>query len=129
MVKDGEVTGVIDWPGAAFADPELDVATSLVLIKAGEDPHPPLQRMIFPHAGAAARYCIAQRFLPAIAQGETRTLVAAGQIVGSYLRVPADGLRANLDADATVSQATLTAAQTSLVSKLATEGLVRDACA
>lgn len=35
MVKDGEVTGVIDWPGAAFADPEFDVGTTLVLIKAG----------------------------------------------------------------------------------------------
>ena len=33
MVNNGEVTGVIDWPGAAFADPELDVATTLVLIK------------------------------------------------------------------------------------------------
>ncbi len=35
MVDGDEVTGVIDWPGAAFADPEQDVATSLVLIRAG----------------------------------------------------------------------------------------------
>lgn len=35
MVKDGEVTGVIDWPGAAFADPEFDVGSSVVLLKVG----------------------------------------------------------------------------------------------
>ena len=33
MVDGGEVTGVIDWPGAAIADPEFDVAVTLVLIK------------------------------------------------------------------------------------------------
>lgn len=33
MVDGSEVSGVIDWPGAAFAEPEFDVATSLVLIR------------------------------------------------------------------------------------------------
>jgi aminoglycoside phosphotransferase (APT) family kinase protein len=32
MVDDGEVTGVLDWPGAQLADPEYDVAVSLVLM-------------------------------------------------------------------------------------------------
>ncbi|ETX01030.1 MAG: hypothetical protein ETSY1_09015 [Candidatus Entotheonella factor] len=38
MVADGKVTGVIDWSGPAFADPELDVAATLTVIKvaAGE---------------------------------------------------------------------------------------------
>ncbi len=36
MVEDGHVTGVIDWPAAAFADPELDVAATLTLIKVGD---------------------------------------------------------------------------------------------
>ncbi len=35
MVNGDKVTGVIDWPGISFADPELDVATSLILIKVG----------------------------------------------------------------------------------------------
>ncbi len=35
MINGDEVTGVIDWPGAAFADPEMDVATSVILIRAG----------------------------------------------------------------------------------------------
>ncbi len=32
MVEDGRVTGVIDWPGASFADAEYDVAVTLVLM-------------------------------------------------------------------------------------------------
>ncbi len=35
MVEDGNVTGVIDWSAVAFADRELDVATTLTLIKVG----------------------------------------------------------------------------------------------
>lgn len=35
MVDGEKVTGVIDWPGAAFADPEFDVGTTLVLIRVG----------------------------------------------------------------------------------------------
>jgi aminoglycoside phosphotransferase (APT) family kinase protein len=32
MAEDGRVTGVLDWPGAQIADPEHDVAVSLVLV-------------------------------------------------------------------------------------------------
>lgn len=32
MVDGSRVTGIIDWPGAVFADPEYDVATALALI-------------------------------------------------------------------------------------------------
>ena len=32
MVDDGRVTGVLDWPGGQLADPEYDVAVSLVLV-------------------------------------------------------------------------------------------------
>lgn len=31
MTEDGQITGVIDWPGASFADAEYDVAVTLVL--------------------------------------------------------------------------------------------------
>lgn len=32
MMDDGTVSGVIDWPGASFADAEHDVAVTLVLV-------------------------------------------------------------------------------------------------
>ena len=41
-------------------------------------------------------YFMLQRFLPEIALGETRTLVVAGRIIGSYLRIPTNQLHANL---------------------------------
>ena len=41
-----------------------------------------------------------QRYLPAVRQGETRTLVCGNEIIGSYLRVPHEGFKANLAADA-----------------------------
>ncbi len=41
-------------------------------------------------------YWVLQQFIPQISQGETRTLVCGDQIIGSYLRVPGDDLRANL---------------------------------
>ncbi len=44
-------------------------------------------------------YLIAQRYLPAIEQGEKRTLIAAGKLIGTYLRRPRAGL-ANLAAGA-----------------------------
>ena len=33
MIHQDEVSGVLDWPGAAFAEPEFDVAITLVLMK------------------------------------------------------------------------------------------------
>lgn len=41
-------------------------------------------------------YWVLQQFIPQISQGETRTLICRDQIIGSYLRVPGDQLRANL---------------------------------
>ena len=35
MVDGDQVTGVIDWPGIAIADPEFDIGTTMVLIRAG----------------------------------------------------------------------------------------------
>ena len=32
LIKDGQVTGVLDWPGFIVADPVLDVACTIVLI-------------------------------------------------------------------------------------------------
>ena len=71
--------------------------------------------------GEAARYCILQRYVPEIAQGETRTLVSGGTIIGSYLRTPQDGLRANLNAGASPTTTELECAELSLVQRLAGE--------
>ena len=47
-------------------------------------------------AQAPGEYFVLQPFLATVSAGETRTLVADGNIIGSYLRVPDDGVRANL---------------------------------
>ena len=95
----------------------------VVLVRAGEDPLVALERLISPGLGASQppNYCIVQRFVPAISAGEIRSLVAGGEIVGSYLRIPRDGLRANLEANARVAATTLTTAQTSLTRQVARE--------
>ncbi len=46
------------------------------------------------------RFWVLQRYIPDITEGETRTLVCAGRLIGSYLRVPRQGFRANLQKDA-----------------------------
>ena len=43
-------------------------------------------------------YFALQRFIAGIIEGEVRTLVAGGQIIGSYRRLPQNGIRANLSA-------------------------------
>lgn len=43
-------------------------------------------------------YFALQRFIAGIIAGEVRTLVAGGQIIGSYRRLPQNGIRANLSA-------------------------------
>jgi len=65
-------------------------------------------------------YVILQRFVPAVAKGETRTLVAGGRIVGSYLRRPSDGLKANLAAGA-VAEPVEPGPERALVTRIAGE--------
>lgn len=64
-------------------------------------------------------YCMIQRFLPQIADGEKRTIIAAGRIIGSYLKVPSDELLANVNAQAAVAATSLTAAESKLVGAIA----------
>jgi glutathione synthase len=66
-------------------------------------------------------YCLLQRFVPGIADGEKRTLVAGGRIIGSYLRMPGDDLRANLAAGGTAHPTDLTGAEQALVETVAAE--------
>lgn len=71
------------------------------------------------------RYCLLQRYLPEIEQGEKRTLVAGGRIIGSYLRQPAAGatgeFRSNLSLGATATATELNAAEHALVLTLAND--------
>lgn len=69
---------------------------------------------------AGGAYCLLQRFVPDIARGEKRTLVAGGRIIGSYLRVPGD-LHANLAAGGTPHPTTLTPDEQTLVAAVAEE--------
>jgi glutathione synthase len=70
---------------------------------------------------AGGGYCVLQRFLPEIAGGEKRTLVAGGRIIGSYLRRAQDGFRANLAQGAEAHATTLSEGERGLVQAVAAE--------
>jgi hypothetical protein len=59
-----------------------------------------------------------QRYLPAVRHGETRTLVCGNEIIGSYLRVPHDGFKANLAADARPRTTRLNDQQRTLIARI-----------
>ncbi|MEM8766310.1 MAG: hypothetical protein AAGE43_02615 [Pseudomonadota bacterium] len=65
-------------------------------------------------------YLIAQRYLPEIKHGEKRTLVAAGELIGTYLRRPTSTL-ANLSAGGVAERATLDPEERAWVEPLARE--------
>ncbi len=75
-----------------------------------------LINVMFQRPGA---YFVLQRFLPNIARGETRTLVAGGQIIGSYLRVPTNDLQANLAQHGVAHEASLSERQKKIVGEIA----------
>ena len=64
-------------------------------------------------------YWLLQRFLPEVEAGEKRTLIAGGVQISTYLRLPSDGLKANVAADARIEPTTLTPSQQRLVTRLA----------
>lgn len=66
-------------------------------------------------------FCLLQRFVPEIANGEKRTLVAGGELVGSYLRLPGDRLKANLAAGGQPAPTDLTPTERELVEDIAAE--------
>jgi glutathione synthase len=70
-------------------------------------------------------YFMLQRFLPAIALGETRTLVVAGRTIGSYLRVPTDQLHANLAQQGEPQITVLGHAESTLVERVAADLLTQ----
>jgi hypothetical protein len=66
-------------------------------------------------------YLIAQRFVPEIEQGEKRSLFAAGQLLGSYLRIPTDAVRSNLTTGGRIAATELSPAERLLVEPIAAE--------
>jgi glutathione synthase/RimK-type ligase-like ATP-grasp enzyme len=87
------------------------------LIREGDDPWPVLQHV---GAGSEGLYVVVQRYVPAVVSGEKRTVVAGGQIIGSYLRVPTTDLRANLSAQGGAMTTDLERHEARLVEELAT---------
>lgn len=76
----------------------------------------PLLKKIF--ARAPGMYFCLQRFLPEITSGETRTLIVGGEIIGSYLRKPSDGLHANLTQMGNAEKTTLEGPAAKLVATI-----------
>ncbi len=65
-----------------------------------------------------SRYCLLQRHVPEIAQGEKRVLIAGGTVVGQYLRRSAQDHRTNLAQGASSEPCTLTPDETALCNRL-----------
>jgi hypothetical protein len=63
-------------------------------------------------------YFMVQRYLAEVEAGEKRTLVAGGAVIGTYMRLPRNGLHANLSQQAALAQATLSQSEQNLVSTL-----------
>ena len=66
-------------------------------------------------------YLLAQRYLPGVADGEQRTLVAGGELIATYTRLPGAGPTSNLATGGRAVPGTLTASQHDLVQSLAAE--------
>ncbi len=66
-------------------------------------------------AQSPPQYWVLQEYIPAIRSGETRTLVCAGHIIGSYLRIPSNGWHANLATGASAQRTTLSEQDHALV--------------
>jgi len=66
-----------------------------------------------------SRYCLLQRYLPEIERGETRVLLAEGELIGAYLRRPGVDHRVNLALDGSAEAVTLTASERALATKAA----------
>jgi glutathione synthase len=71
--------------------------------------------------GEQRRYCLLQRFVPEIAAGEKRTLIAGKAVIGTYLRLPGADFRTNLSLDGRAVPAELTLEERRLVDRIHAE--------
>jgi glutathione synthase len=69
------------------------------------------------HDGSS--YCLLQRYIGEIEQGETRVLLAAGKVIAAYKRRPGTGHRANLSGDGRAETTTLTGEEATLARAVA----------
>jgi hypothetical protein len=109
------IAGGGDW---VIKPPAGSYGHMVHVIREGEDPLPALLALT---GGQARRYCLVQRYAPEIARGEKRTLVAGGEVCGTYLRTPTRDHRANLSTGGRASAATLTGDEARLVGRLTAE--------
>ena len=72
-------------------------------------------------ATRGGRYALLQRYVPEVADGETRTLVAGGRRIGSYRRRPGPGGLTNLAAGGTAEPGEPDPAAEALVDELAAD--------
>jgi glutathione synthase len=75
-------------------------------------------RAALEHLTSDGRYCLLQRFVPEIAQGEKRTLVAGSTIIGTYLRLPGTDFRTNLSLYGRPAASALTDRERELVNRM-----------
>lgn len=111
-----------DWiakpPGASFG-------RQVYRLRAGDPNVRVILDALTGHDGS--QYALLQRYVPEIERGETRVIVAGGEIVGAYLRRPVADHRANLAADAHAERKSLAPDERALAQRcadwLATEGV------
>jgi glutathione synthase len=66
-----------------------------------------------------SQYALLQRYVPEIERGETRVIVAGGEVIAAYLRRPVADHRANLAADAQAEPVSLDANERTLAQRCA----------
>lgn len=69
----------------------------------------------------ATGYCLVQAYIPEIAYGEKRVLMAGGKIIGQYKRLPVEDFRANLACGGQAVACELDAQEQDAVARLATK--------
>lgn len=78
-------------------------------------------------SGSGGGYLLAQRYLPEVEAGEQRTLVAGGELIATYTRLPGENSISNLANGGRPAPGTLSARQRSVVEPLARELAARGA--
>lgn len=93
----------------------------VIRISADADGNATIDRLV-----GDGNYVLLQRFVPGIEQGEKRSLVAGGRIIGTYLRLPGADFRANLAGGGSAARTALTPPERTLVEGLARELAAND---
>lgn len=109
------VTSGGDW---ILKPPAGSYGRDVVLIRQGAITLDRIQALI---SASGEGYLMAQRYLPEILDGELRTLVAGGEIIGTYCRLPGENLTSNLATGGRPVPGGLTVAQQAMVQRIAAD--------